>query len=159
MYNGYELWLTAVLIEKLVINIRNNTIKNFMYDVLVSNKSLLETAIDFIDNSSADGPLVLPKASLLSILYRTQIFIMAVIIGSFRIVTNLIVLKIPIALFLIIFDHFDNRHYKVASSRGVFDAVFFTFLFLVLIYCAKCTIREAVVFRETHFQKRAAVEC
>lgn len=137
----------AMILESIAIGIRENTFKNFLYNVFVSHKTLITISKEIIDGSIIDVSPAPIGEFLATTIYKIEIFSMAAFICFLRIVTKMIILKMPAVLYLVVFDHYDRKRYKLGSSQGVFDAVIFTWLCILLVYCASITLYEVTVFK------------
>ncbi|KAH9386420.1 uncharacterized protein NEMAJ01_1316 [Nematocida major] len=152
MLKGYEAVLMAMLIEKFALSAREHRINSAVYDIVVSNKSVLAVVRSLVDASPGGGPAFAFGALLRTALHQAKFVVLCAFVFLIRFCTRFIVMKIPIVVYLVAFDYFDCRFYKIANSKGMHDAIVFTLLCVLLAYCARCTVQEAIVFRGMYFQ-------
>ncbi|KAI5181439.1 hypothetical protein NEOKW01_1620 [Nematocida sp. AWRm80] len=89
--------------------------------------------------------------AVLSTIYKITSF---VLIWTYRILRKVILNKLPIAVYLVGLDHFDTRHYKVAGSRGIFDAIVCLCLFYILSYSMYSITEDTYQFKAECIQQK-----
>ncbi|OAG33123.1 hypothetical protein NEIG_02306 [Nematocida sp. ERTm5] len=152
MHRGYKVWIIVGLLGKIITGAQNPAVKNFLYDVFISNKSLSWIAEELMDERALDGEPALSIGSMKKGVLSPQFMLITGLIFVFRTLMNVFIMKIPIALYFVAFDYCENRYCKIANSQGLYDSLVHIFLLLVMIYCAQCTMRDVIAFREEYFQ-------
>ncbi|EHY66930.1 hypothetical protein NERG_00570 [Nematocida ausubeli] len=158
MCSVYRVWTVAIVLEKIAAGVRDKALENFLYDVFISNKSLFTIVNGIIDETSLDNVPILSKELAKKTIFQLEFATVAAIILFLRGMMSIFVKKMPIVLYLTLFDYFDARYCRIANSQGWYDAVVFSMLFLLMIYCANCTLCEAVAFRERYLQSQVQIQ-
>lgn len=152
MNREYEILAILIAGEKIVAGITDGSIKRVLHDIFVSKKSILEISVELINSYTLAEYSSLQKKQIKPILFQIQIGCMAFLVGLYRCVVRFIIMNIPIAVYLAVFDHYDNKCHRIMGSKGIFDTILVIFLVIILIWTAQNIIQEAVEFRQTYFE-------
>lgn len=155
MVKEYMLWSALVAGERIIISIQDGSIKNVLYEVFLSNKSIFEISMILVNNYNTSRYSLLQKYPVRPFVHKIQIGTVVLLLGACKILWRFVVMNIPVAIYLAVFDHYDSKFYKISGSRGIFDSIVIVLLIIILSWSAYRIVQEAAVSRQMYFQSQA----